>query len=220
MDTKIYYIPEDYGITITNNFAEIQKRMDLGIDATTEYISIEIDDIKKYEIRSLSIENIENNYFQSISDALKKYKFKTVLFQKCEIDLQKTVLDVEHLLLGEKCNIDLSNNNFKNIEEITFLETKTYSGRILTRFDSVMKLTLWHDSKKANNILLHFPNVKELNIFNGSEIQLEIIQNKHIEYLKLGNFTKLEKVVLDPQNVIKKAIIVNCKKLDTSNLPV
>lgn len=220
MDTNIYYIPEYQGISITNNFTEIQKRMDIGIDPKTEYIPIVISDFSKYEIKSLGFDKIDNDYFQSIKDEISKYHFEAIYFHKSSIDLLDVVLDVNHLIVGDKSKINLSEENFKNLEKITFLEGKSLKGKISGNFNSVKKIVLWHEGKKANTILKRFPDLKELHLFNGSEIELDLQENKQIERLQIGNFPKLEKILLSTSNSMKEVMVQNCKKLNIDNLPI
>lgn len=51
MDYKIYYIPEHKTVSITSNFAEIKKWMDLGINPKVEYIPITISELSQSKTR-------------------------------------------------------------------------------------------------------------------------------------------------------------------------
>ncbi|CAA7193829.1 hypothetical protein [Chryseobacterium potabilaquae] len=219
MDTNIYYIPEHEGILITSNFAEIQKWMNLGVNPKVEYIPISISDLNKYTFKGIGFEKVSNEYFQSIKEIFSEYKFDDVCFHESTVDLSDVIFDVRHFVIGDKSNINLSEKNFKNLEEVTFLSLKTFKGKIVTKLNSVKKIVLWFENKKGNTLLSHFPRLKELHIFNGSEVELDLVENKDIENLRLGNLPKLEKIIFNSETVIKKAIIENCKKLDTSELP-
>ncbi|MGD1319266.1 hypothetical protein [Chryseobacterium sp. 2R14A] len=219
MDTNIYYIPKHQGILITSNFAEIQRRMDIGMNPKIEFIKISVLDIGKYKIKSFGFEKVNNDYFQSIKEIFSKYHFEAVAFHETTADLSDVILDTEHLIIGDKSKINLSEKNFKNLKEITFLSLKTFKGKILDKFEKVEKLILWYENQKSNIILENFPNLKEFYIYNGSIVELNLTENQSIERLQLHRCTKLEKVVLPPKIQLKKVIIEACNKLDTSNLP-
>ncbi|UFH33308.1 hypothetical protein LNP04_06205 [Chryseobacterium sp. C-71] len=220
IDTNIYYIPKDKGILITSNFAEIQKRMDIGMDPVIEFIKTSITDLNKYEIKGFGFDNVDNTYFQSIKEVFAKYKFETIAFHETTADLSDVVLDVEHLVVGQKSKINISEKNFKNLKEITFLSVKTFKGKILDKFKTVEKLILWYENQKSNTILENFPNLKEFYIYNGSIMELNLTENPHIEKLQLHRCIKLEKVILPPSMQLKKVIVEACNKLDTYNLPI
>lgn len=219
MDTNIYYTPEDKGVTITNNFAEIQKMMDLGINPKVEYIPITISDFSKYEIRGLGFEKVDNKYFQTIKSIFSELKLEVISFYESNIDLSDVLIDVQHLLIGDKSKVNLSDKNFKNLEEITFLSVKTFKGKISDKFENVKKLTLWYENQKSNIILEQFPNLEEFYIYNGSIVELNLTESPLIERLQLHRCLKMEKVILPPTIHLKKVIVEACNKLDTSNLP-
>ncbi|AZA89065.1 hypothetical protein EG349_19760 (plasmid) [Chryseobacterium shandongense] len=218
MATNIYYIPKDRGILITSDFADIQKRMDIGMDPIIEYLQITISDFDKYIIRSFGFDKVDNNYFQKIKDEISKYEFETIAFHESTIDLSNVVLDAKHLIVGDKSKINLSSNNFKNLKEITFLSVKTFKGKILDKFKKVERLILWYENQKSNIILENFPNLKEFYIYNGSLVQLDLTENPLIERLQLHRALKLEKVILPPTVHLKRVVVEACNKLDRSNL--
>ncbi|MEA1849675.1 hypothetical protein U9K52_12190 [Chryseobacterium sp. MHB01] len=220
MATNIYYIPKDRGILITSDFADIQKRMDIGMDPIKEYLQISISDFDKYSIRSFGFDKVDNNYFQNIKDEIIKYKFETIAFHESTIDLSNVIFDAKHLIVGDKSKINLSSNNFKNLKEITFLSVKTFKGKILDKFKKVEKLILWYENQKSNIILENFPNLKEFYIYNGSIVQLDLTENSLIERLQLHRALKLEKVILPQKVHLKRVVVEACNKLDTSNLPL
>lgn len=220
MATNIYYIPKDKGILITSDFADIQKRMDIGMDPITEYIQISISDFDKYIVKGFGFDKVDNDYFQSIKQEISKYHFEAIAFHESTIDLFDVVLDVKHLIVGDKSKINLSSNNFKNLKEITFLSVKTFKGKILDKFKNVEKLILWYENQKSNIILENFPNLKEFYIYNGSIVQLDLTENPLVERLQLHRALKMEKVLLPPTIHLKRVIVEACNKLDTSNLPI
>lgn len=220
MATNIYYLPKEQSIFITSGFAEIQRRMDIGMYPITEYIQTSILDLNQYVIKGIGFDKVDNDYFQTIKEIFSKYHFETVAFHETTADLSDIVLDVDHLIVGDKSKINLSEKNFKNLEEITFLSVKTFKGKILDKFESVKKLILWYENKKSNNILESFPNLKEFYIYNGSIVELDLSENPHIERLQLHRCIKLEKVILPTNIHLKKVIVEACNKLDTSNLPI
>jgi len=220
MATNIYYIPKEQSIFITSNFAEIQRRMDIGMYPITEYIQTSILDLNQYLIRGIGFDKIENVYFQSIKEIFSKYHFEAIAFHETTADLSDLVLNVEHLIIGDKSKINLSEKNFKNLKEITFLSVKTFKGKILGKFGNVKKLILWYENKKSNDLLEHFPNLKEFYIYNGAILKLTLTASPYIERLQLHRCIKLEKVILPPEMHLKKVIVEACSKLDTSNLPI
>lgn len=220
MATNIYYDPKNPGLLITSNFAEIKKWMDVGVNPMIDYKEISISEINNYKIKDIGFDKVDNDYFQSIKEIFSKYHFETVAFHETTADLSDIVLDVEHLIMGDKSKINLSEKNFKNLKEITFLSVKTFKGKILDKFKNVEKLILWYENKKANDILEHFPNLKEFYIYNGSIVELNLSKNPHIERLQLHLCIKMEKVILPTDIHLKKVIVEACNKLDTSNLPI
>ena len=219
MDIKIYYIPEYQGISITSNFAEIKRMMDIGVNPKVEYKEISKSDFHMYPIKSISFEMVDNDYFQNVTDIFVGRRFEYLSFYDSVINFSDVLLNVKHLVIGQKCKVDLSANNFKDLEEITFLELKSFKGKIVSEFNSVEKIVLWFESKKANGILTKFPSLKRLDIFNGSETKLDLRTNKDLESLKLGNLSKLEEILFDPATIIITATIENCKKLNLGAIP-
>ncbi|WP_160139810.1 hypothetical protein [Chryseobacterium sp. c4a] len=220
MNTHIYYIPQYKAVSVIANFAETQKKMDLGMSPKVDYIPMTISDFSRYEIEGIGLVQIENDCFQAIKEIFSNFKFKSVAFHESNIELADVVIDAQHLVIGDRSKVNVSEKNFQNLEEITFLALKTYKGKVLTILNSVKKIAMWYEGKKSNTILSKFPELKELHCFNGSEIQLDIRENKCIERLELANFPKLEHILLDHDHIIKELKIENCKKLDISNLPV
>jgi len=219
MDIKIYYIPEHQGISITSNFAEIKRMMDIGVNPKVEYKEISKSDFHMYPIKGISFEMVDNDYFQNVTDIFLGRRFEYLSFYNSVIDFSDVLLNVKHLVIGQKCKVDLCANNFKDLEEITFLELKSFKGKIMSEFNSVKKIVLWFESKKANGILTKFPSLKRLDIFNGSETKLDLRTNKDLESLKLGNLSKLEEILFDPATIITTAAIENCKKLNLGAIP-
>ena len=220
MATNIYYDPQNPGLLITSNFAEVKKWMDIGVNPMIDYKEISISEIDNYKIKDIAFDKVDNTYFQSIKEIFLNYKFEAIAFHETTADLSDVVLDVEHLIVGDKSKINLSEKCFKNLKEITFLSVKTFKGKILDKFESVKKLILWYENQKSNTILENFPNLKEFYIYNGSIVELNLTENPHIERLQLHRALKLEKVILAPTMHLKKVIVEACNKLDTSNLPI
>lgn len=220
MDTNIYYSLKEQGIFVTSDFEERQRRINLGMFPKIDYEKIDIPNLDNYIFNEIAFDKIDNDYFQNIKEIFSKYTFETIAFHETMADLSDVVLDVQHLIVGEKSKISLSEKNFKNLKEITFLSVKTFKGKILDRFKDVKKLVLWYENQKSNIILENFPNLKEFYIYNGSIIELNLIENPYIERLQLHRCIKMEKVVLSPKIHLKKVIVEACNKLDTSNLPI
>lgn len=220
MDTNIYYDSQNPGLLITSDFEEIQKWMDLGVNPQINYKKITISEIENYNIKDIGFYKIDNDYFQSIKEIFSKYNFEAIAFHETTADLSDIVLDVEHLIVGDKSKINLSEKNFKNLKEITFLSVKTFKGKILDKFETVEKLILWYENKKSNDVLENFPKLKEFWINNGSIVELDITQNLYLEILELHRCLKMEKVILPTDIHLKKVIVEACNKLDTSNLPI
>lgn len=220
MDTNIYYIPTLQGILVTSNFAEIQKRMDVGMDPKVEYKKILISELNNYNFKSIGFDKVKNDYFQSIKQIFSEYKFETISFYETFIDLSDLVINVQHLIIGDKSKINISEKNFSNLNEITFLSVKTFKGKILDKFEKVDKLILWYENQKSNIILESFPNLKEFYIYNGSTVKLNLINNPLIERLQLHRCIKMEKVILLTEIHLKKVIVEASTLLDTSNLPL
>lgn len=220
MDSKIYYIPEFQGILITSDFAERQKRMDIGMDPKIDYIEIFISDINAYTFKSIGFDKVKNTCFQNVKHIFSKYKFEVISFHDTIADLSDVQIDAHHLIIGQKSKLNLSEKNFKSLNEITFLSLKTFKGKIIDKFEKVEKLTLWYENQKSNVILENFPNLTELYIYNSSATELDLTKNSLIEKLNLHRALKMEKVILPPMIHLKKVIIEACNKLDTSNLSV
>ena len=110
------------------------------MDPIIEYIQIAISDFDKYLVRGFGFDKIDNDYFQNIKEEISRYHFKTIAFHESTIELSDVILDVEHLIVGNRSKINLAAGNFKNIKEITFLEGKNFMGKILGNFNSVMKI--------------------------------------------------------------------------------
>lgn len=219
MDTNIYYTPEDKGVTITSDFAEIKKWMDLGVNPKVEYIPITVSDLNKYEITEIGFDKIDDEYFKGLKEIFSQLQLKTISFHGSVLDLSGVVINVKELFIGEKSKINLSSNNFKNLEEITFLSLKTYKGKILNKFDTVKKAVLW-DTTKTSTLLEMFPNLVELTINKGSLIELDLRNNKELEKIGIHYCTKLERVLLYDDHKLQEIFVENCKNLDVSNLPV
>lgn len=126
MVSKIYYDQKDPGLLITSNIEKFHKNMELGIFPKTNYEEIPIEKIHQYKIKDIAFDEIDNAYFQSIKEIFSKYKFEAIAFHETIADLSEVVLDVEHLIVGDKSKINLSSNNFKNLKEITFFVGKNF----------------------------------------------------------------------------------------------
>lgn len=218
MDSKIYYDSEVSGLLITNNFPEKQKQMDLGIYPKGNYQNIDISEIGDYNIVSVCFDQIDNEYFENINIIFSKLKLETLAIYNSIVDLSDTVIECKHLLIGDKTKINLSSQNFKNLDEVTFLSVKTYKGKVLSEFNNVKKLTLW-DSVKAFSLSEKFPNIKEMTVNKGGIIELNLRKNKYIERLDIHYCTKLEYVLLPDNHELKWIFVENCKNLDVSTLP-
>jgi hypothetical protein len=219
MDTDIYYIPKYEGITITSNFAEIQKHMDIGMEPKIEYIPITTSDFSKYKIKGLGFDHVENDYFQSIKEIFSKYKFEAISFHGTKVDISDAILDVQHLLIGDKSKVNLSAENFTNLKEITFLDVKTFKGKVVNALNTVNKAVLWSGTKESS-IPEMLPNLKELTINKGSLTELDLRSNKHLERLDVHLCSKLERILLPDNHKLNYVFIENCKILDVSNLPM
>lgn len=219
MENNIYYNPENNGVFVTSNYAEIQKRMDLGIDPKVAYRKISVSDFDSFTIKSIGFDGVDNLYFQGIKDIFANHEFEAVAFHASVADLSDVVLNVKHLVVGDNSKINIAEESFRNLEEITFLSVKTFKGKILDKIGSVTKLILWYENSKTNAILSMFPNLKELYIYNGSLIQLDLTANALLERLQLHRCLKLEKVNVPFDNHLQKVIVESCNKLDRSNLP-
>ena len=211
-------MPENKGILITSNFSEIQKWMDLGINPKVEYIPVTISSFRNYEVKSLGFDKVENEYFQSIKDLFPGLKFETVSFHESSIDLSNVLIDVKHLLIGEKSKFNISKNNFKGLEEITFLSIKSFKGKVITQLDTVQKAVLW-DSTKTSSLPEMFPNLIKLVINKGALTEVDLRNNKHLEKLEVHYCTKLERILLPDKHKLNEVFIDNCKNLDVNNLP-
>lgn len=218
MVSNIYYDRKDSGLLITSNIEKFYKKMEIGIFPKINYEEIDYEKIDQYNFKDIGLDEIDNDYFQSIKDLFLKYRFETVAFHNIRADLSEVVINTQHLVLGENAKINLSKKNFKSLEEITFLSLKTFKGKVIDTFDSVNKMILWYENKKSNTILEKFPNLKEFYIYNGSLVELDLTGNPKLERLQLHRCTKLEKVVLNSETNLKKLITESSTKLDTSNL--
>ncbi|MBT2621908.1 hypothetical protein [Chryseobacterium sp. ISL-6] len=219
MDTNIYYIPEHKAVSITSNFAEEKKWMDLGVNPKIEYIPMTISDFSKYGIKGIGFTKVDNNYFQTIKGIFSDFNFNSVAFHNSTVDLSNVTIDVRELFIGDKSKIDISAKNFKNLKEVTFLSVKTFKGKVLSPLDSVEKAVLW-DSTKASTLPEMFPNLKELTINKGGLTELDLINNKNLERLDIRLCSKLERILLPDNHKLNYVFIENCKNLDVSNLPV
>ena len=218
MDTNIYYIPEHKAVSITSNFDEEKKWMDLGVNPKIEYIPMTISDFSKYEIRGIGFTKVDNSYFQTIKSIFSDFNFNSVAFHNSTVDLSNITINVRELFIGEKSKIDISAKNFRNLEEVTFLSIKSFKGKILDQFDTIKKAVLW-DSTKTSSFPEMFPNLIELTINKGGLTELDLRNNKHIEKLDVHYCTKLEKILLPDDHKLNDVFIENCKNLDISNLP-
>ncbi|MFH6951462.1 hypothetical protein ACHRV6_23450 [Flavobacterium sp. FlaQc-51] len=107
--------------------------------------------------------------------------------------------------------VNLLERNFIGLDEITFLSVKTFKGKILESFIDVKKMILWYESSKSNNILKLFPNLIELQIYNGNLVNLFLTENQKLKKLQLHNLPKLE-IVKKPDG-LEELIVERCKML-------
>lgn len=218
MDTKLYYDIKNQGLLIISDFEEKQKLMDLGVDPKIEYKKINASEIINYKIKNVGFDRIQNELFQFIKDIFLGLKLKTVVFHESSVDLSDTIIDVQHLLIGEKSKIEISSKNFKYLEEITFLSLKSFKGKVLDKFDAVKKAVLW-DSTKIFTLPEMFPNLKELTINKGSLTELDLSNHEDLEKLDVHYCSKLERILVSNNHRLNDIFIENCKNLDITNLP-
>lgn len=218
MDTNIYYDIEGQGLLVTSNFAEEKKWMDLGVNPKIEYRKIEISEIDNYKVVDVGFTKVEDDYFQKMKGVFSKLKLEAVAFHDSSVDLSDVIIDVQHLIIGEKSKMNISAKNFKNLEEVTFLSVKSFKGKILDQFDTVKKAVFW-DSTKTSSFPELFPNLIELTINKGGLTELDLRNNKDLEKLGVHYCTKLEKILLPNHHKLNDVFIENCKNLDITNLP-
>lgn len=218
MDSKIYYIPEHKTVSITSNYSEIKKWMDLGIHPKVEYIPITISELSQYEINSVGFDKIDNNYFQTIKELFSKLNLTSVAFHESTLDLSDVIIAAQELFIGEKSKINILAKNFENLKEVTFLSVKTFKGKVLDTFESVKKLTVW-DNTKTSTLPEMFPNITELIVNKRSLTELDLTKNKNLEKLEIHYCSKLEQILLPENHKLKEVVIENCKNLDVTNLP-
>ena len=193
--------------------------MDAGIDPKIELIELHISDLDKYSFDGIGFKKVENDYFQKIKPIFSKYKFDIVSFYELDLDFSEIIIDAQHLIIGDKCKLNLSDENFKDLEEVTFISVKDFKGKVLNELSTVKKAVLWDSTQ---NSLLHkmLPNLTELTVNKGSLTELDLRNHKYLEKLDIHYCPKLERVLLYKDDKLRDVMIENCKKLDISNLPL
>lgn len=218
MKSNIYYNIKDQGLLVTSNFSEEKKWMDLGVNPKIEYKQITIAEIGNYKVVDIGFSKIEDDYFQKMKGVFSKLKLQAIAFHESSVDLSDVIIDVQHLLIGERSKVDISTKNFKNLDEITFLSVKSFKGKISDHFVTVRKAVLW-DSTKTSSLHKMFPNLIELTINKGALIELDLRNNKNLEKLDIHLCSKLEHIHLPDNYKLNDVFIENCKNLDVTNLP-
>ncbi len=211
MDFNIYFNSDKKGLIVTNNFEEIQKKMDLGIFPKSTYIKTEIHDLSKFDFQTISLNYLNSFAFESFKSIFSQYSFQIVSIHNSTIDLKEVEINTTHLVIGEKVKVNLLECNFIGLDEITFLSVKTFKGMILESFRNVEKMILWHENNKSNDILKLFPNLIELQIYNGNVVDLFLTENRKLKKLQLHNLPKLQR--LEKPNDIEELIVERCKML-------
>jgi hypothetical protein len=211
-DFNIYYNVNKKGLIVTNNFEEIQKKMDLGIFPKSTYIKVEIQDLFKFDFKTISLNNINSFDFEAFKSIFSKYSFQIISIHNSIIDLEDVEINTRHLIIGDKVKVNLLERNFKGLDEITFLSVKTFKGMFFEPFMNVKKLILWYENSKSNDILKLFPNIIEFQIYNGSLVDLFLTENRKLKKLQLHNLPKLQKIGIKPDE-LEELIVERCKKL-------
>ncbi|WP_166919758.1 hypothetical protein [Flavobacterium poyangense] len=211
-DFNIYFNVNEKGLIVTNNFEEIQKKMDLGIRPKSTYIKVEIQDLFKFNFLTITFNDINPINFQTFKSIFSKHSFQAIAFYNSIIDLEDVIINTKHLVIGDKVKVNLLERNFIGLNEITFVSVKTYKGIILESFMNVKKLILWYENNKSNDILNLFPNIVELQIYNGSLVDLFLTENRKLKKLQLHNLPKLQRVEIKPDD-LEELIVERCKKL-------
>ncbi|KQO32740.1 hypothetical protein ASF10_19985 [Flavobacterium sp. Leaf82] len=196
---------------MTNNFEEIQKKMDLGIFPKSTYIKAEIHDLSKFDFQTISLNYFNSFDFEYFKSIFSIYSFQIVSIHNSTLDLEGVEINTRHLIIGDKVKVNLLERNFIGLDEITFLSVKTFKGKILESFIDVKKMILWYESSKSNNILKLFPNLIELQIYNGNLVNLFLTENQKLKKLQLHNLPKLE-IVKKPDG-LEELIVERCKML-------
>lgn len=219
----LLFSPIGYADRIISNEArnEFVKESDrTKFEVVGSNIDSDLDEIisiaTKQRIKSVGIKvNINSNMSK-----LSNLNIESISFDNCAIDykLFPVFNSVQNLNIGDFVKMDIDFCYFPNLVDISFLSVKTFKGRIMNKIESVEKLILWYENKKSNVILSMFPNLKEFYIYNGSIVELNLMENPLLERLQLHRCTKMEKVVLNPSIQLKKVVVEACKKLDVSNL--
>lgn len=212
MDFNIYFNVNEKGLIATKNFEEIQKKMDLGIFPKSTYIKVEIHDLSKFDFQTIALNDINSFDFQYFKSIFSKYSFQIVAIHNSIIDLEGVEINTRHLVIGDKVKVNLLERNFMGLDEITFLSVKTFKGIILERFIDVKKLILWYENSKSNDILKLFPNLIELQIYNGNLVDLFLTENRKLKKLQLHNLPKLQRVEIKPDD-LDELIVERCKML-------
>mgnify|MGYP000978064372 CR=1 FL=1 len=206
MNAGIFYDHNSANLLITSNFSKWKKNITLGIYPNTKFEKIDFSELAKFEFNGISFDEIDNVYFQTIKSVFDKHTLDYIAFHYTQVDLSAIMINVNHLVIGEKAYINLAASSFKQLTEITFLSLKTFKGKVLHQFESVEQLVIWYEGRKVNEILPMFPNLKHLEINNGSLVELDLATNRMLETLSLHRCMKLEKVILDPSINLKKVV--------------
>lgn len=139
------------------------------------------------------------------------YSFQVVSIHNSTLDLKEVEINTRHLIIGDKVKVNLLERNFSGLDEITFLSVKTFKGIIQEPFIYVKKMILWYENSKSNDILKLFPNLIELQIYNGNLVALILKENQKLKKLELHNLPKLQ-TVQKPDN-LEELIVERCKML-------
>lgn len=147
-------------------------------------------------------------------------KIENISFESCVVDFKLLPIfeNAKYLTIGNSVKMDISSFYFPNLVDIAFLSLKTFKGDIIDKIKSIKKLVIWFENKKLNGMLPMIPNLKHLEINNGSMVELDLSTNAMLETLSLHRCLKVERVLLAPSIELKTVVVESCKWLDQSNL--
>lgn len=182
MDVKYYITKYDDGIGlfVTSRTDYWQERCRLRISPSLGEEIAHLKDVKGQTV-VLGFDQIDSKVFNGVVEevsTLNTIKELAIHNSKIHVDFTAT-LSIDHLYIGEKVALDLHASQIES-KEVTFLNLKTFKGRVLSKFPATESLTVWYDRDNINKLIESFYNVQKL-----------VVTHCNVEMLDLGLLSRL-----------------------------
>ena len=212
---KYFFGVKDNVLIVMGDYAEYLKKVKLGIASIEELgkqISFEL--LDHFGYNGIGFTHVDEQDIYEILGIWQNKKYEVLVFNDSVLYAPLSFI-CHRLFIGERAGIILDSNQVKVLNEVNFLNIKSFKGDIQGVFGDVKRLILFEDSRKldVNKILPHFPNIEYLFINNSVVVDLDLSFCSHLKELEVHRSRNLETIKFHEDKQVENVITTSCKKL-------